>query len=91
MKTKDENAMEGKTSEGENPVSSVFRLTDHSLESSQSHASGNDASLVGPMDLARENVYSENNKALSPEVLGLLEVICEVIMGAVSVDSSHPD
>jgi|TARA_Y100000031_G_scaffold152973_1_gene197211 hypothetical protein len=39
--------------------------------------------------LGRDTDYSENSTAYPPEVLRLLDVICEIIMGAASVDTSR--
>ena len=41
--------------------------------------------------LVRDTDYSENSSAYPPEVLRLLDVICEVIMGAASVDTFGAD
>ena len=41
--------------------------------------------------LVRDKDYSDNRSAYPPEVLRLLDVICEVIMGAASVETSCTD
>ena len=73
-------------------------------EAEETAPSVNSANRSGATEVADENGetsnsqalgkardYSENSNAYPPEVLRLLEVICEVIMEAASVDTSDPD
>ena len=87
MKEREERRTEGSWAEVEEtapPIDSADRsgpteVTDENGEANNSQA------------LGKATDYSENSNAYPPEVLRLLEVICEVIMEAASVDTSHTE
>jgi len=72
---------------------SGFRIQELRIEARQGQlpTSEENACLEGHVGLGSGEKYLDNSDGYPPEVLRLLEVICEVILEAASSNDSHTD
>ena len=73
------------------PCRSTEPSTNSEDHPGQTELAGENVETKDVQALARDTDYSDDRSVYPPEVLRLLDVICEVIMGAASVEISRTD